>query len=135
MELQGNDGEFLSIARGDVGATGTPGEGDLLLEISVNSSGYSAADQVWVHSGQWRRFIQELNELEESRQGRATLEGLSPRELMLVFQSTDPLGHMAVAGTLGWHKPNGFAHKIAFGFAFDPTRLPVVVRELKALSR
>ena len=134
MELHSEDRELLSIVRIELGAPGTPAEGDLLLDVSVSSSGYSAADQVWVLAEEWRRFTQELSELEESRQGRATLEGMSPRELMLIFHSTDALGHMAVAGSLGGDKPNGFVHKLAFGFAFDPSRLPTVVREISALG-
>ena len=55
-----------------------PGKSDILLNITVEASSYSAADHSWVVGDEWDRFVIELMTLDERRQGRAVVEGASP---------------------------------------------------------
>jgi hypothetical protein len=134
MRLAGDDGQVLTIDRSSLGEPGTPGDEDLLLNVTVVVGGYSAADQVWVVGDDWRGFMNELRKLEEVRKGQATLRGVDPHDLELVFKATDRAGHMAVLGFVGWNKPDGFYQKCEFGFAFDAGMLSSVVREFEVLG-
>jgi hypothetical protein len=59
MEVKGPEGEKLEIS---LGLERAPTEEDLLLNVTVAVKGYSAADQSWVVSKDWRSFLAELNE-------------------------------------------------------------------------
>ncbi|HEY7727283.1 MAG TPA: hypothetical protein VID50_02405 [Candidatus Eisenbacteria bacterium] len=135
MRVQGEHEQYVELERSSFGEPGTPADRDLLLNIAVQVEGYSAADQAWVAAGEWRAFLTRLRDLERSRRGEAALEGASPRSLRLVFRSTDALGHMAVMGHVGWDTPDGFSRRLEFGFRFDPSLLPALVRDFEALGR
>lgn len=132
MKLIGNEG-FLELERSETGGRGTPGESDILLNLTVEASSYSASDHSWVIADEWDRFLTELTTLEERRQGRAVVEGASPDDLRLEFYSSDSAGHMAVQGHVGWHKPDGHVLRLRFGFSFEPDLLPTAVREMRRL--
>ena len=132
MKLVGKEG-LLELERSDLGGSGTPGESDLLLNVKVQASSYSAADQSWVVGDEWDKFLAELTRLDERRQGRAVVEGASRDDLRLEFYSTDSAGHMAVQGHLGWRKPDGHVLQLRFGFSFEPDALPTVLGELRDL--
>ena len=113
-----------------------PGDEDLLLNITVKVGGYSAIDQVWVIGAYWRGFMSELRELERLRKGKATLEGVSPEVLKLVFMTTGRARHLAVSGFIGWRDSyNGYYQKLEFGFPFDAGMLQNVLQELEFLGR
>lgn len=131
MRLTGREG-FLELQPPDTGGRGTPGESDVLLNVTVQASGYSAADQTWVVADAWDGFPTELGKLDERRQGCAVVEGASPDDFRLEFYSADSAGQMAVKGHVGWHKPDGHVLQLRFGFSFEPDLLPSVVRALRA---
>jgi hypothetical protein len=134
MKLIGEKG-FLELEPSEIGERGTPGEGDILLNVAVKAWSYSAADHSWVMAGDWDRFLLELKALDERRQGRAVLGGSSPDDLRLEFYSTDSVGHMAVRGHLGRHRFDGHflqLLQLRFGFSFEPDRLPGVVQALRS---
>jgi len=91
MKLE-SEGGFLEISRSDVGPPGTPGDGDLLLNVSTTVGSYAAADQSWVVAADWDGFLGELRTLEARRQGRAVLMGASPDDLTIEFFATDLRG-------------------------------------------
>jgi hypothetical protein len=130
MKLKGNSGQILTIERAGFGEPGTPGEEDLLLNVTVEVGGYSAADQAWIMADDWRKFMNELIALEKIRKGQATLHGASPDDLKLTFEVIDAAGHMAVTGFLGWNTPDGYYQRFEFGFQFDAGLLGTVVHEL-----
>jgi hypothetical protein len=132
MRLVGGEG-LLELERSETGERGTPGESDILLNVTVEVSSYSATDQSWVVADEWNGFLGQLRELEERRQGRAIVEGASRDDLRLEFYSTDSAGHMAIKGHVGWHKPDGHFLELRFGFSFEPDLLPNVVQAMCAL--
>jgi hypothetical protein len=131
MELQGSDGQFLSIERAGFEGSQIPDDEDLLLNVTVKVHGYSATDQAWVPDEFWRKFLAELRTLERTRHGQAALEAANPRDLSLIFNTTDHAGHMAVSGFMGWEIPDGFYQKMEFGFAFDPGMLQTLICEFE----
>ena len=135
MELKGIGAQVLTIDLSESGEAGTPGEGDLLLSLAVAVGGYRANDEVWVFADEWRTFMEELRALQRSRKGAATLRGPGPQDLELVFKATDPMGHMAVSGFIGWNSPDGFYQRLEFGFEFDAGLLASVVSEFTALEQ
>jgi hypothetical protein len=106
---------------------------DVLLNITVQASGYSAADQCWIAANDFDRFLWQLRKLETRRQGQAILVGALPDDLRLEFYSTDSLGHMAMKGHIGWQKSDGFLLQLKFGFGFEPDRLPSLLAYFETL--
>jgi hypothetical protein len=132
MKLIGSDG-FLELERSLVGGPDSPPDPDILLNVTVQVGGYSAADQSWVTGDAWDGFLTDLKKLDEQRQGLAIVEGASPDDLRLEFYSTDSAGHMAVKGHLGWCKPDGHVLGMKFAFSFEPDLLPNLVQAICAL--
>jgi hypothetical protein len=75
-----------------------PTPGDVELSVAVSSSNFSGQGFTWVESQTFAVFLQQLRELELSRQGSAELEGMSPGEFCLRIASINRRGHMAVIG-------------------------------------
>jgi hypothetical protein len=134
MEIRGNSGERLALDRADVGPPGTPGDSDLLLNVSVSVGGYTANDQCWVTSGDWEAFVVELKEIERTRRGTAVLRGASEEEFEIRFTVIDSSGHTGVSGFLVWRSSEQFSQRLEFGFPFDPGLLATTQRGLVALS-
>jgi hypothetical protein len=135
MKLTGSGGQWLEITR----ATFPPGaeehyDTDRLLLVAVQFHAFAGATDTWVPGEAWSAFVRELDELERTRQGKASLEAISPDELLLVFRSLDRAGHMAVEGFVGVRSGS---HQMKLTFSsieLDPTDLPRIVRELRALD-
>jgi hypothetical protein len=134
MKLEG-DSAVLELDRSEVGAPHSPTDEDVLLNITVQVSSYSAADQCWIAANDLERFLADLRRLEARRQGEAVLVGASPDDFRLEFCSTDSVGHMAVKGHVGWAKSDGFLLQLKFGFGFEPDRLPSLVDYFEMISR
>jgi hypothetical protein len=134
LELRGNSGERLAIDRADVGPPGTPGDRDLLLNVSVSVRGYSGNDQCWVTSADWEAFVAALKELERARKGTAVLRGASEEEFEVQFTVIDSSGHTGVSGFLVWRSSEQFSQRLEFGFPFDPGLLATTLRGFVALS-
>jgi hypothetical protein len=134
MKLVGKDGSLV-VERSEVGPPGTPADRDLLVNITVDARGFAAADQSWVVDADWNGFLAELRELEERRQGHATLESASPGDLRLEFFSTDSAGHMAVQGQVRRRTTEDLELLLRFAFAFEPDEVPRVLAELESLGR
>ena len=88
MKLRGNNGTLV-LDRSELGAADTQADEDVLLNVTVDVSGFGAMDQSWVTAKAWAGFLGELRALEQRRQGRATLVAASPEDLQLEFFSTD----------------------------------------------
>jgi hypothetical protein len=134
MKLE-SDNSVLEIERCEVGPPGTPGEEDVLISVSVLVHRYSAADEAWIVGSDFKRFLQQLENLEVKRQGNAILEGASPDEFTIEFFSIDRAGHMAVKGHVGWHNTERHFQRLHFGFSFEPDKLPTLVLEFRQIAR
>ena len=133
MKLEG-DSAFLDLERAELGTAGAPVDRDVLLNVTVKVSNYSAADQCWIAESDLRRFVLQLRELESRRQGQAVLVGANSDDLQLEFHSTDSSGHMAVKGHIGWERTEGLPVQLSFGFAFAPDRLHSLLEYFENIS-
>jgi hypothetical protein len=134
FKIQEQDALF-ELEVSELGDANTPGRDDVLFNVTVETGGYTAADQDWVVRSDLDRFLQQLRALDQNRQGKALLVSASPDDLQLEFYSTDSAGHMAVRGQLGRTEPNGFRLQLQFGFAFEPDKLPSVLEYFGTISR
>jgi hypothetical protein len=133
---------FLELTVTDRGDAGTQGGGDARFAVRVGvtsmATAFSAETWCWVELGMLTAFAKQLRELEERRQGAASLESMSPGELRLEVRSTDLAGHMAAFGQVGHWCHTGTASPqwcvIAFGIPFCPSELPGLLRELGDLT-
>ena len=134
MKLLGNNGTLV-LDLSELGAAGTQADEDVLLNVTVDVSGFAAMDQSWVTAEAWVGFLGELRALEQRRQGRATLVAASPEDLQLEFFSTDRAGHMAVQGQVRRQTTERFELQLRFAFAFEPDELPRILLELEAITQ
>jgi hypothetical protein len=117
-----------------------PRSGDTRLRVVVSSEGFSGSGTVWIGSEELAQFVRQLTELELRREGSATLESMSPGELVLCIHAIDSWGHMAVKGQLAQQKHFGgargpYPHRVEFGFDIDPMVLPPVLSEFQAIAQ
>src|SRR5437870_475760 len=134
MKLE-SENSVLEIERCEVGPPGTPADNDVLISVSVKVQRYSASDEAWIVGSEFKCFLQQLQNLEEKRQGNAVLQGASPDELRIEFFSIDTAGHMAVKGHVGWHNTERHFQQLHFGFNFEPDKLPKLLREFRQIAK
>lgn len=134
MKLLGNNGTLV-LDVSELDAADPQADEDVLLNVTVDASGFAAMDQSWVTAKAWAGFLGELRALEQQRQGRATLVGASPEDLQLEFFSTDRAGHMAVQGQVRRQTTERFELQLRFAFAFEPDELPRILLELEAITQ
>jgi hypothetical protein len=105
------------------------------FEIRVQSFGF--AGQCWtsIDALSLRSFDEQLRKLENQRQGKAEVSSMSPREFWLKICSIDSLGHMALFGRLCRFEVGlRYEHLLEFGFSFDPSVLPSIVKNFEAIA-
>ena len=133
MKLAGLDGESMEITSTRSSSDDEIGR-DRLVVVAVRLRGFSGQTDAWILDEAWSAFLEDLARLERARQGAASFESISPDEIRISFRSIDGAGHMAVDGFVGI-RTGGYATKLTFSaMRFDPTELPRVLRELKALG-
>ncbi len=103
---------------------------DPYLVVRLQLPGFSACTETYVLESGWSSFLRELQSLEATRQGEATVESISPGELQLRIRSLDRAGHMGIEGLIGMRGPRNEFRFTFDALEFDPTRLPSLVTEL-----
>ncbi len=134
----------VEITLREVGAQGTPGAGDLGLDVAACAAAtvvggpFSGRNNtVWVGQDVWARFLKDLREFERTRAGGVQLRAMSPARFCLTILATDRAGHVAAEGWVGrqYAGRTASAHdRVCFHIQIDPGVLPQVVRELDALA-
>jgi len=75
--------------------------GDIQVGVTIRVGAFAGAVSTWIDGDVWAAFVEELQQLERTRQGEANLHSMSPDdELRLRFHSLDRAGHMGVEGSL-----------------------------------
>lgn len=106
------------------------------FEIKVQSFGFAGQGSATIDALNLRSFDEQLRELENKRQGKAELSSISSREFWLKICSIDGLGHMGVFGRLHrFYFGVRHEHLLEFGFCFDPSLLPSIVKHFEAIAR
>jgi hypothetical protein len=123
LELTVRDGEDLVYPGAPVTASMTCG------------AFCGASDRAWLASDDFDRFLSSLEALEQSRQGEAVLESMSPGELSVRIHAVARAGHLAMEVVIGeqrvgehsWHE-----RLVKCSFPLDPGQLPQIVRQFTA---
>lgn len=104
---------------------------DLLITVRVQTTGFTAVVDTWIARGSWDSFCDGLAELEKTRQGKTSLESISPGELELSVRSTSRAGSMAIEGLVGTRTRSEV--RMAFSpLPFCPTALPELAQRARA---
>lgn len=98
------------------------------IEITTENIKADFNDHIWLSDKDIEKFLIELDELDRSRKGDATLGGMSPAEMTLTFKPIDSLGHLSVS--LRFVKEDrinkDYSFDIKVEFQIDPTSLTSV---------
>jgi hypothetical protein len=122
---------------------GQSSQGDVRFAISLRFGNgrdqtFYARTHAWVHFGELRAFAREIELLERTRRGSATLNSMSPGELVLTVAIADSAGHPVVRGQVGRHilgvNQEYLWCCVPFEMAFDPSLLPPLVEEFRGLA-
>ncbi len=92
-------------------------------------------DSIWLSFEDIEKFLVELEELDESRKGQATLDSMSPGEMILSFRSIDNLGHLSTTLQIVKEKSisNDYSFDIKVEFQIDSTSLISIRNEFQKL--
>jgi hypothetical protein len=112
------------------GATGP----DIFVSVEVRVSGFLATIGTVVARRDWETFVVAVSNLDERRRGDALLQSADDRELRLRICNADRAGHMAVSGEIGRPDIYGEPRFTFERIPFDPTLLPQLVAELRAIG-
>jgi hypothetical protein len=104
------------------------GTSDRRATVQVVVPGFTGTLETWIAKVDWDGFLDELRELERTRQGKAQLSADDSRDFQLTIAATDRSGHLEVIGQLsqlvGSHRAS-----LGYGFAFDPGQLSTILRQ------
>ena len=116
---------------------------DVDCRIEVFCRNFSGqVNSVWFSRNNIDLFIQQIEELDKTRQGKAELFNMGsqtePNPLEFTIFSTDNLGHLAVQAAL--QKFSYLSHpantlKVTVSFEFDPSLLPSIIVDFRKLFR
>jgi hypothetical protein len=126
---------FLEILVAERIPDNLPTAGDIQVKISVQSFGFSAQGLTWIDCLSLQNFVEQLRQLENKRHGSAELSSISPHEFWMKICSTDSLGHVAIFGRLSQSEQGlRYNHLLEFGFSFDPSLLPSLVKNFEVIE-
>jgi hypothetical protein len=128
MRISCDSDYYLAIARAE------PSDDDIRVGVDVRCRGFTGHIDTWILQEAWLAFCEQLAVLQEHRQGEAVVESISPREFRLVVRSTDSTGHMAIEGLVGYRGVHGETLLTFSPMSFDPSKLPTLVREARAIA-
>ena len=130
---------FLLIKLLEVMPTNLPRAGDVHIEAAVTAHGFGGSSTFWIARPALTVFEVALRDLEERRQGVASLEATSPGEFIMRLESVDRSGHMMVGGELARFTTGSLGTPLLlglrFGFEFEPGRLSGLVREVATFAQ
>jgi len=109
------------------------------LAVETRLGSFAGGQQrAWVDDAVLDRFVADVEHLEQTRQGAATLHGMSTGAILLGIEVVDSAGHVVVTVRLGREEHVAGEHRrfgVEGSFEIDPTALPMIIRELSALAR
>jgi hypothetical protein len=130
--------DWFEITLREMGPEGTPGEGDLSVDVAVSGPTFAGRnDTVWIGRDEWAAFLEHLSELERSRRGEARVVAMSPEEFRLAVFATDRAGHLAAEGWVGREyaaRQGVLRDRVSFSLDIDPGSLPALIQQFEALA-
>ena len=136
MRIQSENGlHFIELLKQEDSLPFYP---SICVQIEGRAYGFSAiVSGVWLSADDMRVFLTELVRLEQLREGSASLESMSPGEVVLSLQKADRAGHMiarlALFRTISGMVPQPVTQRLSIAFEIDVSLLPQVVRRFRQL--
>ena len=134
----------VGIALREMGPIGTPGGGDLGLDIAATTAATVVGgpfmgrnNTVWIERDVWARFLDDLHAFDRTRRGEVDLQAMSPAEFRPTILATDRARHVTAEGWVGRQYAGRAAaayDRVCFRIEIDPSVLPQLVRELDSLA-
>ena len=125
----------FEIALREMGPAGTPGEGDLGVNVAARGGAFAGRnDAVWIGHDEWGGFLEDLRELDRTRRGEALVMAMSPNEFTLAVFAADRAGHLVAGGWVGreYAARNGVLRdRACFSIELDPGAFAGLVREFE----
>jgi hypothetical protein len=105
----------------------------------VNGDFRGVHPRAWVAASALLKFIEDLEELDRTRSGEATLQSMSPGEFDLTIRTADALGHLLVTASVAHaryvgSKPIRIRDSAAISFELDSSLLGDTVSSFRGLS-
>jgi len=130
MRIEG-DNAWVEVVRREVS--------DEAFNVQCSVAGFAGRNgEIWIDANERQRFVEGLRSVERDRRGEASLRAMSPEEFELVVRVVDLAGHVVIEGFVGKLQFSAYLHRydqllVKFGFSFDPTLLPQVLRDAEQL--
>ena len=127
----------ITVALRESGPAGTPAEGDLGINVSVDGQAFGGHnDTVWIGRDDWAAFLRNLRELERTRRGEAHVKAMSPEEFQLAVFASGKSGRLVAEGWVGRDytgRAGTLRDRVSFSVELDPTRFAALVAEAASL--
>jgi hypothetical protein len=110
------------------------------LHIEIANPGFQGTQpRAWVAASTLEQFVGQLEQLDRSRKGEATLQATSPGEFELAIRSIDSLGHLMVEAEVGRYslvgnRPTRVMDIARVSFELDPSLLGETLESFRRLS-
>lgn len=109
------------------------------FEVSIRSVITCDLDKgghIWFSFGDIERFIDDLQQLNETRKGNASLNNSTPEGLTLTISNKDDLGHLLMTARLV-KAPDDYydnsSYDITITYEIDPSSINSIIIDLKKL--
>ena len=133
----GTEKEHTDLVVLERAPSGVPNEGDLRVQVSVTLGAFRGTyDSVWLEQPVLSDFVESLASLERTRSGEALLQSATPEEFSIKLRSRDNSGHLVAEVSLQRYQYSGPTYwptKVSGGFELEPTELPKIVSQFRAL--
>jgi hypothetical protein len=135
MKFIDGEGE-LTILVEDRTPIGVQGAGDFALRTklairNVNSA-FSADTRCWISKESFTTFLRDFKKFEETLEGKAELDSMSPGEFWISFKRYSAAGQVMAEGQVGRHWPeNPKMMELYFRFNIDQTFLKKYLSEFE----
>jgi hypothetical protein len=113
----------------------------LSVTVNVDDRGFSGCNMsIWIELEAFRRFINQLEEVDQHRHGKAEIQGMSPDTLSIKIYSVDKAGHLIVEYSLaqithvGPHR-EWISKSVSGGFELDTTMFTQMVKQMAGILK
>ena len=102
------------------------------IEIETENIKANLASDIWISDVDIEEFLVELDSLNRSHKGEATLESMGTGEMTLTFKTSEISGHLSVALQLvnKDSENKDYSFDVSVEFQADPTSLMIVKNDL-----
>ena len=130
MQINFNNSDSLEIELVSRGAANYIYDCNLLVSLKTANS--NLTQEVWVDGYEFKSFLNDLEKLQSSLNGEASIASESPGELLILVKSVDTSGHFALQIELGKQVFIGsepFWSKISDAFPLETAFLDYICKE------